>query len=221
MYNDIKKNMKSINYTKDIFEGWQTILMFGLLGVVLALIISFIQPLKYSSTARMLILQSGGPVDAYTASRSEERIAENLSTIVYTSTFFDQVMKAGFNINKDIFPVDPNKRRRVWAKTVTARVSRGTGLLTVIAHHQDVSQAEQIVRAVTFVLIDRVGEYTSGGYVQARLVDDPLNSRWPTKPNIFANVFSGFFLGLFIGGEYVLVQLERIRKRHQIIHEEF
>jgi len=29
----------------------------------------------------------------------EERIAENLSTIVYTTTFFDQVINSGFEID--------------------------------------------------------------------------------------------------------------------------
>lgn len=207
----------STNHLRDLSVGWQTIVMFGLLGLVLSLIVSFVQPLQYASTARLLILQNIGlSVDAYTASRSEERIAENLSTIVYTSTFFDQVMNAGFDIDEDAFPVDSVKRRRLWRKTVSATVSRGSGLLSISAYHQDVRQAEQIVRAVAFVLTDRVGEFTSGGNVQVRLIDAPLNSRWPVRPNILANIFSGFFLAGFVGVAYVLLQSEKIRRRHQL-----
>ncbi len=193
--------------------------MMGLLGLVLALIITFVQPLRYSSTARLLILQSSSSVDAYTASRAEERIADNLSTIVYTSTFFDQVMKAGFNIDQNRFPEDQNKRRREWGRAIDASVSRGSGLLTITAYNQDIQQAEQIVRAVAFVLTDRVDEYTSGSNIQVRLVDDPLNSRWPVKPNVPANAISGLFLGSFVGVLYVLLQTERLRRRHQLIHE--
>lgn len=194
--------------------------MFGLLGLVLSLIISFVQPLRYASTARLLILQNiGTQVDAYTASRSEERIAENLSTIIYTSTFFDQVMDSGFNIDEDAFPTDDVQSRRAWKKTVSATVSRGSGLLTISAYHQDIKQAEQIVRAVAFVLTNRVGEFTSGGNVQVRLIDAPLNSRWPVKPNVLANILSGFFLAGFVGIAYVLLQSERLRKRHQFVHE--
>ncbi len=205
------------NHLRDLFNGWQTLLMFGLLGLVLSLMISFVQPLRYASTARLLILQNiGSSVDAYTASRSEERIAENLATIVYTSTFFDQVVNAGFDIDKDAFPLEGSKRRRIWRRTVFATVSRGSGLLTITAYHHDVQQAEQIVRAVAFVLTDRVGEFTSGGNVQVRLIDAPLNSRWPVRPNVLANMLSGFFLAGFVGVGFVLLQSEKVRRRHQL-----
>lgn len=205
------------NHLKDLSNGWQSIVLFGLLGLMISLIISFVQPLKYASTARLLILQNiGTSVDAYTASRSEERIAENLATIVYTSTFFDQVMSAGFDIDAGAFPGDATKQRKAWRRTVSATVARGSGLLTISAYHQDVRQAEQIVRAVAFVLTNRVGEFTSGGNVQVRLIDAPLNSRWPVRPNILANMLSGFFLAGFVGVGYVMVQSERIRRRHQI-----
>ncbi|PJE77263.1 hypothetical protein COV05_00220 [Candidatus Uhrbacteria bacterium CG10_big_fil_rev_8_21_14_0_10_48_16] len=214
--------MSQPNYLRDVFQNWHGVVMFGLLGLVLALIISFVQPLKYSSTARMLILQDvGSGVDAYTASRSEERIADNLSTLVYTSTFFDQVMDAGFSIDESIFPDDPSKQRKVWGRTVKATVARGSGLLSITAYHRDVDQAEQLVRAIAFVLTDRVGEYTSGGDVSVRLVDEPLNSNWPVKPNVLVNILSGFVLGGFVGIAFTLLQTERIRRRHQLVHEEF
>ncbi len=213
--------MSQPNYLRDMFQHWHTVVMFGLLGLVLALIISFVQPLKYSSTARLLILQDVGTgTDAYTASRSEERIADTLSTLVYTSTFFDQVMDAGFSIDASIFPDDPSAQRKAWGRTVKATVARGSGLLTVTAYHRDIHQAEQLVRAIAFVLTDRVGEYTSGGNVAARLVDEPLNSRWPVKPNVVANLLSGFVLGGFVGIAFILLQAQRVRRRHQFVHQE-
>jgi capsular polysaccharide biosynthesis protein len=210
--------MKRTTHIKDLIAGWQTIVMFALLGLVLALIVSFIQPLRYASTARLLVLQTGSDVDAYTASRAEERIADNLSTIIFTSTFFDRVVKSGFDIDQTAFPQDPSKRRRVWNRTIDATVSRGSGLLSITAYNGDVARAEQIVRAIAFVLTDRVDEYTSGANVRVRLVDEPLNSRFPVKPNVLANALSGLFLGGFIGALYVMVQTERIRRRHQFIH---
>lgn len=212
--------MASFTDTQELFRRWHTIAMFGLLGLVLALLISFVQPLKYSSTVRLLILQNlGSSADAYTASRSEERIAENLSTIVYTSTFFDQVLSSGFKIDARNFSKEDRTRRREWGRTVDATVSHGTGLLSITAYHTDVLQSEQLVRAIAFVLTDRVKEYTSGGNVEMRLVDAPLNSKWPVKPNILANIISGFFLGSLVGVAQVLLNLERIRRRHQFVHE--
>ena len=214
--------MSQPNYIRDIASHWHTVIMFGLLGLVLALIVSFVQPLRYSSTVRLLILQDvGASVDAYTASRAEERIADNLSTILYTSTFFDQVMDAGFDIDQTVFPDDDSKTRKVWGDMVKATVARGSGLLSITAYHRDINEAEQIVRAIAVVLTERVDEYTSGGSVDVRLVDDPLNSRWPVKPNILVNILSGFVLGGFVGIGFVLLQGERIRRRHQLVHEEF
>jgi capsular polysaccharide biosynthesis protein len=214
--------MSSPTPLSNILTHWYAVLMFGLLGLVLALIVSFVQPLQYSSTVRLLILQDvGSGVDAYTASRSEERIADNLSTILYTSTFFDQVMNAGFDIDQTVFPADAYKQRKVWGRMVKATVTRGSGLLSVTAYHRDIKEAEQIVRAISYVLTQRVGEYTSGGSVAARLVDEPLNSRWPVKPNIIVNLLSGFILGGFVGIGFILLQTERFRRRHQLVHEDF
>ena len=210
------------NYTTLLWHGWHTIVMFGLLGLVLALIVTFVQPLQYSSTARLIVLQDvGTSVDAYTASRSEERIAENLATIIYTTTFFDQVMDAGFSIDEDLLDEDEYKQRRNWLKTVDATVSRGTGLLTISAYNKEVGQAEQIVQAVAFVLTEYVDEYTSGGNIEVILIDEPLNSKWPVKPNILANIFSGFILGGLVGVGYVFLQAEKMRRRHQLVHKSF
>jgi len=170
----------------------------------------------------LLILQDVGlNVDAYTASRSEERIAENLSTIVYTTTFFNEVINSGFSVDEKFFPLDDAKRRRTWVKTVSPTVARGAGLLTIAAFHPDIRQAEQIARAVAYVLTTKVGDYTSGSNIQVRLIDDPLNSRWPVKPNIVANSVSGFVLGLLVGVAFLLARAERLRRRHQLIHEHY
>ncbi|HLD17654.1 MAG TPA: hypothetical protein VJB99_01090 [Patescibacteria group bacterium] len=200
---------------------WRTVVVFSLAGLVLALGLSLIQPLRYSSTIRLLILQDGGgSSDAYTASRSVERLAENLVAILYTTSFYDQVMKAGFDIDQLAFPTLEWKKRRFWEKTVSASVARGAGLLTITAFHKDVSQAEQIANAVAYVLTLQAPSYVSGGNVSVRIVDTPLNSRWPARPNIPANVFSGIVLGGLAGVGYVLLRAEQIRRRHQFVDEE-
>lgn len=207
-------------YSSVLLHGWTSILMFAVVGFVLALIVSFLQPLRYSSTARLLILEDVGTTDAYTASRSIERIAENLATVVYTTSFYDEVMGAGFDIDKNVFSSEDYKQRREWSKMVSATVARGSGLLTIAVYHQDIAEAEQIVKAISFVLTQQAGTYTSGGNIEVRLVDAPLNSRWPAKPNIPANAFSGLVLGGLVGVGFLLLRAERIRRRHQLVHED-
>ncbi|MFH1252951.1 MAG: Wzz/FepE/Etk N-terminal domain-containing protein [Candidatus Uhrbacteria bacterium] len=212
--------MPKNNYSL-LSRGWKIILAFAFLGLVIALVVSFLQPLRYSSTVRLLILQdNAASLDAYTASRSTERLAENLSTIVYTTSFFDQVMNAGFDIDQTVFPDREDKKRKMWGKTVSASVSRGNGLLTITVYHTDPAQAEQISRAVAYVLTQQAWSYISGGSVSVREVDAPLNSRWIAQPNIPANGFSGLVLGGLAGVGYVLLQAERLRRRHQLVDEE-
>ncbi len=203
-----------------LLHGWPTILLFSACGMVLAVLLSLLRPLEHSSSTRILITQELGVVDAYTASRSAERIADDLSSIVYTSTFFDKVMDSGYPINADYFATDATRRRKQWEETLSASVVRSSGLLAIKAYHKDVNQAEQIVRAVAFVLTTQGWTYTSGGNITVQVVDDPLNSRYPVRPNIPVNAVSGLFLGMISGTAYIFIQAERLRKRHQVIHTE-
>lgn len=212
-------HMSSTHYSTDLFRGSRSIATFAIFGAVIALLASFIQPLQYSSSVRLLILEQTGSVDAYTASRSVERLSENFATIIFTTAFFDQVMNAGFDIDKNRFSEKEYKRRKQWSRMVDTTVSRGTGLLSIDVYHPDVDQAEQIVNAIAFILRRDADQYVPGGSIEIRLVDTALNSRWPVRPNIPANIFSGFILGGLIGVAYILLQAEKLRRRHQYVHD--
>lgn len=193
-----------------------SIVFFVFLGGLLGAGLSFLRPLEYSSTTRLLILQQIGAVDAYTASRAAERVADDLANIIYTTTFFDKVMATSAQIDDEYFGDDEFKRRKKWGRTVFATVTRGTGLLQIRVYHSDIIQAERVARAVSSVLVTEGWTYTSGGSISVQLVDDPLNSRWPTRPNVPVNALTGLFLGGLIGVGYVYTKTERIRKKHQL-----
>jgi capsular polysaccharide biosynthesis protein len=215
--------MASYKYTQftPLLQGWPTILLFAACGMVVAVLLSLLRPLEYSSTTRILITQELGVVDSYTASRSAERIADALSNAVTTTTFYDSVMSSGFNIDTSYFPEDEIKQRKQWQKTVVASVARGSGFLLIKAYHPDVLQAKEIANAVAYVITTTGWEYTSGGNIGIQVVDDPLNSRYPVRPNIPVNAISGLFLGALGGASYLLIQADRLRRRHQLVHTEF
>jgi capsular polysaccharide biosynthesis protein len=202
-----------------LLEGWLTILLCGIVGMALAVLLSFARSLEYSSTTRILITQELGVVDAYTASRSAERIADDLANIVYTSTFFAKVMASGYNIDPTYFSDDEIARRKEWENAITASVSRSSGLLSITAYHPDVTQAEELAQAVAYILTTQGWTYTSGGNITVQVVDDPLNSRYPVRPNLLVNGFSGLVLGLLGGAGYLLITAERTRRRHRFIDE--
>jgi capsular polysaccharide biosynthesis protein len=201
--------------------GWPTILVFAVLGMVAAVLLSFLRPLDYSSTTRILITLSSGTTDPYTASRSAQSVAEQLTYVVYTKDFYNKVLNSQFDIDQSYFPLDPARRINKWSKTVSVTVSRSSGFLTVTAYHPEVDQAEEIAKAVAYVLTNEGWHYVSGSNLSAQTVDDPVNSRYPVRPNLPVNALAGFFLGALGGITFILIQVERLKARHQLVHTDF
>ena len=193
-----------------LVNRWKTILLFAAVAGIFGAALSFLFPLQYSSTMRLLLIQQQlSTVDPYTAIKASERIADNLGQIVYTTSFFDKVMNAKFNIDQSYFETDESKRRKQWSDMIDTQVIRGTGMLVVIVYHPDKDQATQIARAIAFVLTTEGWQYVGGGDLQVKLVDEPLESRFPVRPNIPANAFMGFILGTIVGTGYVLSTVRR------------
>ncbi|HTK59828.1 MAG TPA: Wzz/FepE/Etk N-terminal domain-containing protein, partial [Candidatus Baltobacteraceae bacterium] len=132
---------------------WRTIAVSAALVMVAAAALSFVRPLEYSSTMRLLIIQKAGVnLDPYTAIRSAERIADNLSQVIYTSVFYDKVTAAGFDIDRSYFDPVESRRRQQWSDMVSTQVTHETGFLQITVYHKDKEQASEIARAIAFVL---------------------------------------------------------------------
>ena len=91
--------------------------------------------------------------------------------------------------------------------------------MTIKVYHTDVAQAELVASTIATVLTEQGTDFTSGTNIEIRVVDQPLNSKWPVRPNILVNAFSGLVLGLLAGVGYVLIESERMRRRHTFINE--
>ncbi|MDD5251664.1 MAG: Wzz/FepE/Etk N-terminal domain-containing protein [Patescibacteria group bacterium] len=202
--------MQEINYVATLWRGSKTIVMFGLMAALFGAGLSFVFPLQYSSTMRLLIIQKQlSQADPYTAIKASERIADNLGQIIYTTSFYEKVMGAKFNTDASVFSADEVKKRRQWREMIDTQVIRGTGMLAVTVYHVDRDQAEQFARAIAFVLTTDGAQYVGGGDLEIKLVDEPLQSRFPVKPNIPANAFTGLVLGIIVGSGYVLATSRR------------
>lgn len=159
---------------------------------------TFTQPLKYKATSRILVTQkSAFTLDPYTAIRSIELVGDNLAQIIKTSSFFENVLKAGYNINKDYFSNDEIKKRTLWQKTVDAYIVRGTGILVIEVYHPDREQALQIANAVLFVLNRDAADYLARD-INLRLVDSPVLSLYPVKPSLPLNILAGMAVGFLL-----------------------
>ncbi|MFH1047773.1 MAG: Wzz/FepE/Etk N-terminal domain-containing protein [Patescibacteria group bacterium] len=204
--------MNETSYITTMRKGWKRIALFAVVSALFAAGVSFAFPLKYSSSMRLLIIQQQlSSSDPYTAIKASERIADNLAQILYTTSFYDKVMAAKFNVDEGVFGTDEIKKRKRWQDTIATQVVRGSGMLDVTVYHVDPDQAEQISQAIAFVLTTEGSIYVGGGDLEVRLVDDPLVSRWPVRPNIPANALAGLVLGGIAGAGYVIMVAERRR----------
>src|SRR3989338_2158654 len=206
---------KVLNYRKKF------IVIFAVAVALLAGIFSFPQPLKYSASIRLLITQKAAfTLDPYTAIRSTELLGENLAQLIKTSSFLDRVLQSGYKIDTSYFRISDNlterQRRKLWSQTIDAAQVRGTGILEITAYHPNRDEALKLVAASAFLLSSQGSEY-AGRDINVRLVDAPLASRFPVKPNVPLNMIIGGLVGLLAASAWVWVGHRRKRHHGQIL----
>jgi uncharacterized protein involved in exopolysaccharide biosynthesis len=174
-----------------------------LLGGALAVLFSFAQPLRYSSTERLLILQTNSVgIDPYTALKSTERIAQNLSELIYTSSFFNAVMSKA-QVEADYFPQDEISKRKKWRSTIETSVTPGTGIMTITAYHPKRETATELATYVSQQLVSITPNYF-GYSVRVQIIDDPLPSKFYAKPDFLRNAMLGLIAGFLLASVWVL-----------------
>ncbi len=162
--------------------------VFGVIALFLVLAVGIVavQRFKYSSKSQLLVVQEyNRTVDAYTASKSNEYLSSVLANVVTSNSFFTKVMEAGFDVNESYFGDSTKDQMKEWNRTVSAKSINDSGIISVTVYHADRAQAEKIDRAINHVLMTQnVAYHGSGEAVKVRLIDQPLTSSFPVKPNI-------------------------------------
>ena len=195
--------MATTNYARLFIYSWKFLALTTLLGTALAVVFSFLVPLRYSSTERLLITQTNSVgVDPYTAIKSTERIAENLIEVINTTSFYKGVI-ADTKVDASYFPTDEISKRQKWADTIDASVNSGTGILSITAYHTSRDQAQQIAVDVAQELVNIAPNYF-GYSVRVQIIDDPLPSRFYAKPDFLKNALFGAIAGILLGMTWVL-----------------
>lgn len=215
--------MQNIQYSKILRKNWEIIALVVGISVVLALIVSLVSPFQYSATTKILIIQKqSGNLDAYTANKSAERIGQNLSNIINTSSFYNEVLAANSGLQSK-FPEDSVERMKLWDKNVKVNVIPETGILEINAYDTDRDFASQLVRAIAYVLVNKGAEYHGGGNdVEIKIVDDVFVSKYPVRPNIILNMGLAGIIGVALGCVFVILSESRKRKNEyeQVIANE-
>ncbi|MFA5185205.1 MAG: Wzz/FepE/Etk N-terminal domain-containing protein [Patescibacteria group bacterium] len=201
--------MPTQNFVRLFFRAWKLILLCTVLGAVVALAASLAQTWRYSSTERILITQTNATgLDPYTAIKSTERIAENLSQIIYTSSFFNAVMAKG-QVDAKYFPTDEIDKRKKWQEAIETKVVPNTGVVSITAYHPVRDQATNLAVGVAQELATVTPDYF-GYSVRVQIIDDPLPSRFIAKPDFLRNIAIGAIVGLLLSAAWVLGRVKSV-----------
>jgi len=172
--------------------------------VLVALIATFAQPLKYGTQAKLLVVQSfGAEADPYAASRLNEYLSGLLVQVISSESFFNQTLDAGFSIERNYFSGTRQQQIKRWEKTIDARSSYDSGIIILTVYHPDKAQAENIANAAIYTLKTTNSFYHSIPNVSVRTIDSPSTSRWPVRPNVVLNAAAGLAFGLLASGLYI------------------
>ncbi|MFH1225967.1 MAG: Wzz/FepE/Etk N-terminal domain-containing protein [bacterium] len=202
--------MNFYDYWYNFKMHWWLVLLLVVLITGLAFTLTIIQPLKYRSTAQVLVgLRFQPGMETSTASKSAEYLSNLLSEVVYSGSFMKEVLKSP-NITDD-YGQNPMKRKKNWVRAIRTKVIGDTGIIVIDAYHQNQAQAGQLAQVVAKVLIDQSSQYHGqGNQVFVRLLDEPLTTNYPVKPNLILNVIFGFIIGWLFGLAviYILTEIE-------------
>jgi capsular polysaccharide biosynthesis protein len=198
--------MENLQYSKIFKKNWELVALIVGVAVVLALIVSLLQPFQYAANTKILIIQKQDKnLDAYTATKSAERIGKNLVNVLYTSSFYNEVIESSEDISNH-FPADGQERRKAWKKNVKADVIPETGILEINVYDMDKAYATQLVKAISYVLVSKGSDYHGGGTdVEIKIVDDVLLSKYPVRPNIALNAVLALVIGFLIGSACIIL----------------
>ncbi|MBI2443817.1 MAG: hypothetical protein HYV42_01065 [Candidatus Magasanikbacteria bacterium] len=185
----------------------------GLLVAAASGAVSFLFPKQYRAESEVLIIsRDRSGVDPFTQVKSAERIGENLTRVIQTGDFMDKVFGlAGATFDRSRWErLSPRDKRRRWQRDVWGATVYNSSLVRLSVYSTTPEDAAGLGAAVTQALATRGWEYV-GGDVAIKIVNPPLVSRFPARPNLPVNVGAGFVAGAALWG---LAMSRRQRRAH-------
>lgn len=210
----------------------QTIFSLMLIAIVLVLAVTIVSPIKYGAQSKILVMQDGLKTDAYTLSRTNEYLGNLFSQIMYSSSFFNSVMSnSNYQIDQNYFSGNQIEKMKKWRQNINARVYGDTGIIEINIYHENQRQANQIALAVNDTLINQASLYSGNENINIKIIDQPLVSERPVKPNIpftvaitlvSSLIFSIMFIYIFPEDKYSIKFFKKRKKQkvQDIIKEE-
>lgn len=185
---------------KDIIKRWQLIIASMSILALIAFTVSVVLPVKYQSDVSVIVIQeqANEKVDAFSATKSAEFLSNIFTRVIYTTTFFNSVQDAPFDVRRD-FSRDPEERENQWKKFISVKKVNNTGIIHISVIDESRKTAEETAKAIAYALTTNSEAYHGGGErVGVKLIDGPNTPLRPTLPRILPNTLAGGMLGFML-----------------------
>ena len=190
------------NPLERLHRRFKLIFLVGILVALLSVGFTFVFPLEYRADAQVLIIsKSNSGIDPYTLVRSAERVGDNVIQVMKTDDFYQKVKaQKNYDIDWTVFESKGEReKRKLWQKTLVPSVVYGTGVLNISTFNTNSDTAVKLAAASADALVARGWEYV-GGDVTMKVVNNPIATRWPVRPNLVLNALLGFVVGTLLMG---------------------
>lgn len=169
------------------------------------MILTSFQKREYSSMARVLVIQDQEQkIDAYIASKASESVAKNLKKSLTSSSFRNKVLENFSDANINLSNVSEKARRKEWIQTVNAKLIPNNSILEITTYNQSPVFSEKLLNNVLLTLLENHKSYHGGGdSINLQIIDYPLTSRYPVKPDWLLNLVLSIILGIFFSASII------------------
>lgn len=196
--------MEIKHFIKIIKKRQVIVFAFILAFLAISMAITFSQPLKYRVSSRLLIISNTSAADPYTIAKSNQYLSSLLSEAVYSGSFLELLKDSNYDIDWTYFQGDYKEQTKKWKKSILARNVNDTGVMEIEIYHPNPYQAKQLAFAVNNALITQNNAYQgSVSELRVKVIDEPIVSSYPVKPNLPVNIGAAIFFGTIAGLIYI------------------
>lgn len=198
-------------YLKILKKKWK--LWGGIASTVLVLAAFFtlLKPFEYSAAMKFLVWQKGlSYLDPLAQARATERTSKSLGALIKTQVFMEEVLNSGFLIDLDL-PYDEAKKRKIWENKIETQVDQDTGILKVTVYDTHPHQAQILAQAIGEILTKKISYFYPGEELTIKMVEEPLTSKYPTRPNLVLNLGGALVFGVLAGISYTLISAKELK----------
>lgn len=181
-------------------QTWLVYVLAVLVGMLAVVLLALFKTPEYSAEVDLLVVQRYTINDPFTATKSATAVRDNLADIIHTTSFYNDVVSSQLIDLSALQELPEDERREEWEKIVQTRGSANSPSLTIVGYDADPGQAEAIASAVAQTLVTSGSQYhSSPDTINLRVIDDPIVSAYPTRPNLLTNGMAAAVAGAMLG----------------------